>query len=183
MAQDNLSPADVVHVIAGEDYRTDYAIQLYKRGLANQIFFTGGWCNTGQYYHGQHGRERALSQGVPEAAIALDDSPVTSTYNEAERLAAFIGRSHDPIKSVIVVSDPFHMRRARWTYQRVLGKDIAVYMASVPFEQTPYQQRWWEDRLSRAYVKEEYEKIVYYVARYQLSWGPVKYWLSSLDRE
>ncbi len=42
--QDTLAPADVIHVIAGDDYRTDYAIQLYKKGYGKELFFTGGWC-------------------------------------------------------------------------------------------------------------------------------------------
>src|SRR6185369_3491184 len=44
IVDDKLHPADVIHVIAGDDYRTDYAIQLYKQGYAKTIFFTGGWC-------------------------------------------------------------------------------------------------------------------------------------------
>jgi uncharacterized SAM-binding protein YcdF (DUF218 family) len=183
VVQDQLSPAEVIHVIAGEDYRTDYAIQLYKQGFANQIFFTGGWCNTHQYNHGQHGMERALSQGVPEAAIAFDESPVTSTYEEAERLATFIDGSPRTIESVVVVSDPYHMRRARWTYRRVLGKNVAVQMAPVPFERTPYRLRWWDDYQSKRYVKDEYLKYFYYITRYQLSWGWIREWLASYDTE
>lgn len=181
--EDDLSPADVIHVIAGEDYRTDHAIQLYQLGYAKQIFFTGGWCTFHNYYHGRHGLERALSQGVPEQALAYDDTPVTSTYDEALRLKAYLDASPSPVNSVIVVSDPFHMRRARWTYRRVLGEGIAVRMAPVPFEQTPYWQRWWEDGKSSVYVKDEYLKFFYYVVRYQLRWGPLKDWLASFDQE
>jgi uncharacterized SAM-binding protein YcdF (DUF218 family) len=178
---DELSPAEIIHVIAGEDYRTDYAIWLYQQGKAKEIFFTGGWCDIHHYKHGQHGLERALAQGVPADAIAYDDAPVMSTYDEALRLKAYLAESPSPVRSVIVVSDPFHMRRARWTYRRVLGKDIEVRMAPVPLEQTPYQKRWWEDYRSREYVKDEYKKFFYYIARYQLSWGPLKEWLASLD--
>lgn len=181
--EDDLSPADVIHVIAGEDYRTDYAIWLYQQGYAGQIFFTGGWCEFHHYFHGQHGLERALSQGVPQQAIAFDDTPVTSTYDEALRLKAYLDASPSPIRSVIVVSDPFHMRRARWTYRRVLGEAVEVRMAPVPFEQTPYQERWWKNYLSTVYVMEEYKKVVYYIARYKLNLEPLNSWLASLDRE
>jgi uncharacterized SAM-binding protein YcdF (DUF218 family) len=181
--EDDLTNADVVHVIAGEDYRTDYAVQLYQQGYAKRIFFTGGWCDIHDYYHGRHGLERALSQGVSEQAIAYDDKPVKSTYDEALRMKAYIEQSQAPVQSVIVVSDPFHMRRARWTYRRVLGNDIKILMAPVPFELTPLRARWWEEVQSQAYVKDEYQKLVYYVARYQFSWGPFRDWLASLDRE
>jgi uncharacterized SAM-binding protein YcdF (DUF218 family) len=180
--RDDLQPADVIHVIAGEDDRTDYAIQLYKQGYGKQIFFTGGWCMHG-YYHGQHGRELALQQGVPPEAIAIDDSPVASTYSETLRLKGFIAQSQAPIRSVIVVSDAYHTRRARWTTRRVLGNRTGVQMAPVPFEMSRYRRRWWTDAASQQYVREEYLKIFYYLARY--GWGirPLSHWLAALDQE
>lgn len=181
--EDHLSSSDVIHVIAGEDYRTDHAIWLFNQGYAKQIFFTGGWCEIHKYNHGQHGLERAFTQGIPKQAIAYDETPVMSTYDEAVRLKVYIDNSQSPIHSVIVVSDPFHMRRALWTYRRVLGKEIEVLLAPVPFEQTPYQERWWEDFKSKTYLKDEYIKFVYYILRYQLSRGAVNAWLASLDRQ
>jgi uncharacterized SAM-binding protein YcdF (DUF218 family) len=183
VVRDELQPADVIHVISGPDDRTDYAIQLYQQGYARQIFFTGGWCSFHNYYHGQHGRERALEQGVPPEAIAIDDSVVTSTYAEVVQLNDFITHSQILVRSVIVVSDPHHMRRARWTYRQVLGDQVRIRMAPVPFDRSPYQRRWWTDEGSRGYVKSEYLKIVYYYARYRLGLGPLKEWLASLDQE
>ncbi len=179
VAEDKLHPADVIHVIAGDDYRTDYAIQLYKQGYAKYIFFTGGWCEDHGYYHGDHGRELAISQGVPSEAIVYDDSLVTSTYAETALLKVWIDQRPIPIDSVIVVSDPFHMRRVRWTARHILGKGFDLIMAPVPFEQTPYKQQWWTDEASANYVKQEYLKSIYYFLRYQLSMD----WLSFLDSE
>jgi len=181
--QDELEPADVIHVIAGSDYRTDHAIQLYKQGYSNVIFFTGGWCNIHGYYHGQHGAERAEAQGVDPERIAIDESPVTSTYDEAVVLKGFLARSPAAIRSVIVVSDPYHMRRVRWTYRKVLGDGVRVELAPVPLSATRYQRRWWVDPASREYVTNEYMKLVYYFARHQLELGPIGDWLASLDRE
>jgi uncharacterized SAM-binding protein YcdF (DUF218 family) len=183
VVQDELQAADVIHVIAGPDDRTDYAIQLYQRGYAKQIFFTGGFCTFHNYYHGQHGQERALEQGIPREAIAIDDAQVISTYEEAVRLKEFIAHSRSPVRSVIVVSDPFHMWRSRWAYRQVLGDQVGLRMAPVPFEAGPYQRRWWTGEASRQYVKEEYLKIAYYYARYQFGLGPLGKWLASFDRE
>jgi uncharacterized SAM-binding protein YcdF (DUF218 family) len=181
--QDPLHPADVIHVIAGEDYRTDYAIQLYNQGFAKALFFTGGWCDIHFYNHGEHAQAKALAQGVPSNAIAFDDAKVLSTYMEAERLKEWIADNPYPVRSVIVVSDPFHMRRVRWTYRWVLGDSIEVQMAPVPFEQTPYQGRWWTDQKSRQSVQEEYSKLIYYLFRYQFSRGFFRDWLASFDTE
>jgi uncharacterized SAM-binding protein YcdF (DUF218 family) len=180
---DALHPADVIHVIAGDDYRTDYAIQLYDQGFAKTLFFTGGWCDIHLYYHGEHAKERSLAQAVPSSAIAFDDSKVVSTYMEAQRLKEWIDHSPYPIRSVIVVSDPFHMRRIQWTYRQVFGDSVEVQMAPVPFDRTPYTRTWWTDPKSRQNVREEYSKLVYYLFRYQLSWGFLRNWLASFDTE
>ena len=181
--QDDLYTADVIHVIAGKDHRTEHAIQLYKQGYAKVIFFTGGWCEIHGWDHRVFAQERALSQGIAPEAIAFDDSSVTSTYSETVLLKAWIDQNPTPIRSVIVVSDPFHMRRARWTARRVLGEEIEILMAPVPVEQTPYIQQWWGDESSRRYVKEEYIKSVYYILRYKYSWKGLSEWLASYDTE
>ncbi len=181
--QDSLQPADVIHVISGPDYRTFYAIQLYKQGYGKYLFFTGGWCAEIQGVHADRGTQLSIEQDIPAGAIASDPYPVTSTYQEAERLKIWIDQTHTIVHSVIIVSDPHHMRRARWAYQQVLGKNVKLIMAPVPFDQTPFHQRWWIDDTSRSMVREEYVKMVYYYARYKLSWGPLKEWLASLDTE
>jgi uncharacterized SAM-binding protein YcdF (DUF218 family) len=183
VVEDKLQPADVIQVIAGKDHRTDYGIRLYKQGYGKLLFFVGGWCALHGEKHSQRGEKLYLDWGIPSEAVAIDDSQVTSTYSEVVRLREFIDQSRVPIQSVIVVSDPFHMWRARWSYRAVLGSQIKIQMAPVPFSLSPFQQRWWTDRESRRMVKEEYLKILYYYARYRLSWGPVKAWLASLDRK
>jgi hypothetical protein len=45
IVQDALHPGEVIHVIAGEDYRTDYAIQLYRQGYEKTRFF----CRSNSY--------------------------------------------------------------------------------------------------------------------------------------
>jgi len=183
VVEDRLRPVDVIHVIAGDDYRTEYAIQLYQQGYADYLFFTGGWCKTHGYYHGEWGRQLAVSRGIPEERVGFDDSAVVSTYQEAEGLKRWIDGAERPIRSVMVVSDPHHMRRARWTFRQVLGKEITLVMAPVPFGQAPYQRRWWTDGPSRKMVKDEYIKLVYSFVRYRLSRGALKDWLASLDTE
>jgi uncharacterized SAM-binding protein YcdF (DUF218 family) len=181
--EDDLQLGDLIHVIAGDDYRTDYAIKLFKKGYGKRIFFTGGWCHQHNFYHGKHGKERAVKQGIPIAAVAIDDSEVKSTYSEVVRLKEHIAQSQMRIRSVIVVSDPHHMRRARWSYKNVLEDKISIQMAPVPFELSPDKSQWWKDQMSRQYVKNEYLKFAYYIARYKLSFGPLKEWFARFDRK
>ena len=181
--RDNLQPADVIHVIAGSDHRTNYGIQLLQQGYGKYIFFTGGWCTQHQFFHGQHGKELAIEQGVQSEAVVIDDSQVISTYEEAQKLKDFIARSPEPIHSVIVVSDPHHMRRAQWTYRWVLGNQISIQIAPVPYELSPRQQDWWNDLDTTKMVFKEYLKYIYYRLRYQLARGELKEWLAGLDQK
>ena len=183
VVQDPIQVVDVIHVIAGPDEYTDYAARLVQEGYGKKIFFTGGWCRLHKYNHGVRGKQMAVAKGILLQSIVTDDSPVISTYAEVMRLKDFMGRSEEPIQSVAVVSDPYHMRRARWTYRHVLGDEVEVRMAPIPFELSPYKQRWWTDRESRRMVKEEYVKIVYYYARYKFAWGWLREWLASFDKE
>ena len=178
MVQDNLHPADVIHVIAGDDYRTYYAIRLFKQGYAKKLFFTGGWCTKHNYFHGQHALQLALDAGIPREAISFDDSDVLSTYDEVMLLDKYLKEQQPSFQSVIVVSDAFHMRRAQWTYRKIFGKSYSIILAPVPIAQTRFKINWWTDYASTSYVKEEYIKIVYYFFRYQLN----IHWLSRYDK-
>jgi len=176
--QDNLQPVDVIHVIAGDDYRTRYAIQLYQQGYAKMLFFTGGWCTFHNYYHGAHALQLALDAGIPRNAIAYDESEVQSTYDEVLLLQKYLVENQSAYHSIMAVSDPFHMRRAKWTYQRILDKKNTILMAPVPFNQTPFKPSWLADIISLCYVREEYKKMVFYFFRYQLNFK----WLASFDK-
>jgi len=179
LVKDNLVPVDVIHVIAGDDYRSEYAFQLYKQGLSKYIFFTGGWCKYHGYYHGNHGKELAIQNDIPESAIAYDDSNVKSTYDEILLLKKWIDVNPNKIKSILIVSDPFHMRRSKWIVNKIFGGEINVIMAPVPMDWTISGNNWWQDKTSRKYIIEEYVKLVYYFFRYQLSIN----WLGVFDTE
>lgn len=184
IVQDELKPADAIHVISGPDNtRIDYALRLYQQGYAKQLIFTGGWCDCTNANSADYARRRALQQGVPPEAITTDGTEVTSTYAEIIQMKTAISHNTPPLHSLIGISDPFHMWRSRWTYRQVLDGQIKVQMAPVPFENSPYQRRWWTDEASRQDVKEEYLKILYYYARYKFGWGPIGEWLATFDRD
>lgn len=183
VVQDRLQASDVIHVLGSADRRTDYGIRLYEQGYADRIFFTGSWPRARGEGDVAPDYARALEQGVPAGAITVDGARVASTYAEGIRLKALIEASASPIRSVIVVTDPHHTRRARWAFRRVLGDGVSILMAPVPFGQSPFKRRWWTDEGSRQLVWDEYRKIAYYYVRYQYSWGAIRRWLASLDED
>jgi uncharacterized SAM-binding protein YcdF (DUF218 family) len=166
IVQDELRNADLIQVAAGPDQRARYAIELYNQGLGEKIFFTGGRCQAQASPEEQRCAALAEREGIARGDIYVDEAGVESTYAEAVRLKVFVENSPEPVRSVIVVSDPHHTRRARWTFRRVLGDEVSILIAPVPFEATPFQRRWWRDEISRSFVISEYFKILFYFLRY-----------------
>jgi uncharacterized SAM-binding protein YcdF (DUF218 family) len=94
------------------------------------------------------------------------ESWARNTYEEALELNQFLGRDSS-VQSVIVVSSPYHMRRAQGTFQEVLGDQVALQFAPVPFAMARHQQQWWLDAGSRKMVMGEYFKILFLASRCQ----------------
>ena len=183
IVSDAVEKADLITAVSGPEYRIVYAAELYKKGLAATLFFTGGYSEENQRYEANWSEYLATITGVPQEAIAIDDTTIVSTYEEAERLKAYIeAHPEKNIKNIIVVTDPYHTRRARWAYQKVLGDQVTIQMASVPFDRTGYTKEWWKQAVSRKMVLTEYLKSIYYVFRYQVTSGGLQKWLSQFDK-
>jgi len=182
VVSDPLQKADLITAVSGPEYRIIYAADLYKKSLAPRLFYTGGYNENDQRYEAKWSEYLATTQGVPPEAISIDDSTVISTYQEAVRVKAFVDAHSDQIHTIIVVTDPYHTRRAKWAYQRVLGDGVKVLMAPVPFAQTGYTPKWWANSVSRKMVFEEYFKYIFYLFRYQWTSGPLQHWLARFDK-
>lgn len=156
-----LQRADLIHVLGGGKDRVDYGIDLVQEGYGSQILFTGAEPTINADY----AREYALSLGVDAASIVNFPSAGASTYEEAVELAQYLAGT-DPNLSVIVVSNPYHMRRVRWVFGRVLDARARVQYAAVPFDVASHKIRWWSHGPSRSMVVREYAKIVFYWLNY-----------------
>jgi uncharacterized SAM-binding protein YcdF (DUF218 family) len=169
IVSDDLQPADLIHVLGGGDVgRVDYGVTLYKQGLGKKMFFTGGRVEP----RGMHNLPAAFSsgdyaelQGVNSKAILSHGSKAANTYEEAVALRELLDKDNS-IRSVIIVSTPYHLQRARWIFNKMVGYRVDLQYAPVPFAISQYKQRWWEDKLSLAMVKNEYLKLMYYFFKY-----------------
>ncbi|MDO9120452.1 MAG: YdcF family protein [Anaerolineaceae bacterium] len=180
--QDKPKKVDMIVTSSGAEYRTDYAIELYKQGLASKLFFTGGYSEKNQRIEAEWSRRLALDAGAPDDAVIIDTSEVISTYQEALRLRSYLDAHNETITTIMIVTDPYHTRRAKWAYKTVFGDQIKVRMVPVPFESTNLSITWWKDAESRKMVWNEYVKLVFYVIRYELSAGELKTWLTRFDK-
>ena len=87
--------------------RVDHAIGLWRRGLAPTLIMTGGQAPGDTTSEAVVERRYAIKQGVPSAAIRVE----TESRNTSESLRNVSAMLNRDARSVILVSDPFHMLR------------------------------------------------------------------------
>jgi uncharacterized SAM-binding protein YcdF (DUF218 family) len=159
-------PADFQVVLGGDSGdRVLTAATNYQRGVAPYVVLVGlehSPVEVRPYY--VHWRTNLLvDRGVPRERIFLD-SESTSSWEEAVntlKLMRSKGWNH-----VVVVSDPYHMRRLSWIWSRVFRDSGLEYtlVSSRPDYWKP--DAWWRNERSGAMVIMEYIKLAYYLAKY-----------------
>jgi len=88
--------------------RLDHAIDLWRRGLAPRIIFTGGFGDRDTTSEAAVGQRYAIEHGVPPSAIMIENAG-RSTSESLQQVATLM--EGEPTREVILVSDPFHMLR------------------------------------------------------------------------
>jgi uncharacterized SAM-binding protein YcdF (DUF218 family) len=94
--------------------RTLKAVELYRQGIASTLICTGG-VGDNPPAESRVAADLAIRSGVPAEKIQLEEHS-TSTRENAE-YAARICREQG-WKKVVVVSDPYHLFRARRAFER-----------------------------------------------------------------
>ncbi|MCB0208880.1 MAG: YdcF family protein [Anaerolineae bacterium] len=166
VVHDDLQPVDLIHVLGGNPNRGKYAAQLYEKGYAPRLFFSGETPKDGRPVNPDYiSQSQAIALGVDPQAIVPFTSTATSTYDEAVELKQILTKNPD-IQSVIIVSDPFHMRRASWTFHRIIGKQAQLFFVPIPASMAPDLSHWWTTKSTRQTVSREYTKLLYYMLVY-----------------
>lgn len=169
-----LEKADAIFVLAGAAAyveRNQKTAALYKQGVAPKIFLTndglrGGWNQKEQRnpYFVERARWELIAQGVPENAIEILPGTVAGTDEEAALFAKTVAEKN--LKSVLLVTSPYHTRRVFRTFGKAASKNdlpVELGVASPPTgEQTPKPFVWWLSRRGWRDVAGEYVKILYY---------------------
>ena len=165
VTRDEPGPSDVIVVLAGNSpFRARHAETLYARGLASQVIIS----NEPLSSHGvqmtwlelrQHGLVRLA---IPDDAIVPIPEISDSTYDEALR-SREIMRARG-WRSAILVTDPFHMRRALLTFRQAF-EPVGLTVAASPADGSKHGvDNWWTDRNAIMRVAQEYLKLGYYLA-------------------
>lgn len=111
--------------------RINHAINLYQKGRVRKLIFTGGQGNPGEPTEASAARDYALQSGVPASDILIEDKSHTTFENilNAKQLADTQG-----LRTVLIVSDPLHMKRAM-----TMARDAGLEAHPSPTPSTRYQ--------------------------------------------
>jgi len=163
-----LHKAEAIVVLAGGGpERLCYGMELYKRGLAPALWYTGDKPleTRSDFMDSEQALNFASRYGVQKEKIEL--LPSTSTFEDGKSIAALVNERK--IKSVIVVTSWYHTRRAANVIKHsIADTNISVYVSSstnLPF--TP--DNWWRDEEGLVAVVNEMIKMTLYWWRYGLA--------------
>ncbi|MFJ8868304.1 YdcF family protein [Streptomyces sp. NPDC102473] len=128
-----LRPCSVAIGLGSHDLGVaDTAVDLYKRGLAPLIVFTGATSATTRERmprgEAVHYRERALELGIPASSILVEPKARNTGENISFSRGLLAERGFD-VPSVLLVSKPYEERRAYAT-ARKLWPSVEIVSAS-----------------------------------------------------
>ncbi len=112
--------------------RLNHAISLYQNDLVKTLIFTGGTPKEGYPTEAQVGERYALKKGVARKDI-LSENTSRDTYQNlinAKKVA-----QQENIESIILVSDPYHMARAKF-----MAEDLDMQVQVSPTTTTRFSQ-------------------------------------------
>jgi len=157
--QDALRKADAIVAISGgeTDSRTAEAVRLYKDGWAPKLIFSGAALDPNGPSNAQAMASAAEKAGVPFQDIELDEVAANTRQNAAG-VASIVRREN--YQSIILVTSPYHQRRAEITFHRALGQSFPIINHS-SYDHEWRRARWWATPYSRQLTYAELQKVVY----------------------
>jgi uncharacterized SAM-binding protein YcdF (DUF218 family) len=155
------SHCDAVLVMAGDPgyERTTTAARLVTEGRARLLIATGGEPGPGDSASSL--RDWARRKGVRDEQIRVEQ---LSAGTWSSMLAVRPILEAEQVRTVVLVTSPYHQRRAHAAARKAFGPGIEVLShAARPSSWSPH--RWWATTHSRRVVVSEYLKLAYYAAR------------------
>lgn len=157
--------ADAIAVLGGDEEgeRAVRAIAIYREGYAPLFVVTGLERGVAPVPAELNWRIEMLEAGgVPRSAMRFERGPYNS-ITEAEILRDLMRK--EGWRTIIVVSDPPHMRRLSWMYADVFGSTGLEYVLVASRPDWWRAGEWWRVERSGQFVLQEIIKLGYYAAR------------------
>jgi uncharacterized SAM-binding protein YcdF (DUF218 family) len=165
-AGDQAQPADAILVLGGNFARSFQAADLYRQGYARKIYISVPAREDQYRLLDEAGvayprdeevmREVLLTRGVPASAIEYFGTDSISTAAEALAARALFGTG---APRLLVVSSPYHLRRARMIF---CGALPAADIRMIATRYDPFPPAWWKDQNAARNVLLELAKITFY---------------------
>jgi len=170
VVNDQLTSADVIVVLGGGmETRPFEAARLYHLGLAPKILLTAPKPAPAEQLgvtptEAEITRRILAKKSVPDSAIVVAPGFVNNTFEESIAVRVWAMTNH--IRRVIITTDVFHTRRARWVFcQELAPTGIQVEMAAVPVREYSLTN-WWQHNLGVVAFQNEILKYAYYRFKY-----------------
>jgi uncharacterized SAM-binding protein YcdF (DUF218 family) len=138
---DEKAPSDVAIVLGASVWedgvspvyreRINHAITLYKDGFVDYIILTGCLGEGSYKSDSQVAKEYALSQGIPEERILIEEK---STITEENLEFSKEVMEENDLETAIIVSDPLHMKRSM-----LMAEDYNINALSSPTTTSMYK--------------------------------------------
>lgn len=156
--QQNPVKSDVIVVISGGQTttRAQKGIELFEQAYAPKIVFSGAAIDDGPSNARQMKRQ-ALEAGVTPSSIQIDEVS-QNTYENAVRSKEIL--QNLGAKKIILVSSPYHLRRAKMTFEQVLGADYEVVPVA-SFDNRWSKSAWWTTPFGVRITFSELFKVLY----------------------
>lgn len=168
LSNDIIAPSDVIILLEGDGYnRVKKAIELYTRGFAPSIVFSGGAIN---YDYGSFPAQdvvpELLKAGIPIKDIIIENS---SQHTQAQAVEFVKLANKYNWHSAILIASPDHQYRAYLTFLRqILDSQTNIVLFNSPADNLP----WFDDsKWGKPYVRieNEFNKIEEYTSRGHLA--------------
>jgi uncharacterized SAM-binding protein YcdF (DUF218 family) len=141
--------ADAIVVLGAAQYggrpspvlraRLDHALALWQRGVAPVVIVTGGMGVGDTTSEAMVGWRYLRQRGVPGSALLLEANGLTTSQSLHAVAAIAEGL---PGRTVVVVSDPFHMLRLSILARRLGLRPLTSPTRTSPISSSP--ARWWK---------------------------------------
>lgn len=154
--QDTLQPADAIVAVSGGDTaaRAVEAADLYEQGYAPLIIFSGAARDPNSPSNASVMKSIAVAQGIPPDVIAVDEIS-TNTRQNAQEVSNIVRVFKQ--NKIILVTSPYHQRRASVEFQDRLGGNVDIINHSAP-DQTWSRKAWFLSPLGWYYTLTEVPK-------------------------
>jgi len=113
--------------------RIDHGIHLHQTGKVKVLIFTGGVGKNQKFAESEVAKKYAIQQGVAHSQILIETQSKITSENLIEAKALL---SQNNLKTVLLVSDPLHMRRAM-----TMADDLNINALSSPTPTSLYKSR------------------------------------------